>query len=53
MRPSRAYLEIFSKEDLDFSFEVIFLWKEAGRGAEAQSVAVNMTGCGFDPHSSK
>ena len=27
--------------------------KEAGRGAGAQSVTVNSTGCGSDPHSRK
>ena len=27
--------------------------EEAGRGAEAQSVTVKSTGCGFDPHSRK
>ena len=26
---------------------------EASRGAKAQSVTVNTTGCGFDPHSRK
>ena len=27
--------------------------KQAGRGAEAQSVTVKSTDCGFDPHSRK
>ena len=29
------------------------LYFEAGRGADAQSVTVKSTGCGFDPHSRK
>ena len=37
---------------------IILLWHmtlhlEASRGAEAQSVTVKSTGCGFDPHSRK
>ena len=32
-------------------FSNSFTLYEAGRGAETQSVTVNATGCGFDPHS--
>ena len=45
-------------ESFVFSFKVKTKIKynmrpEAGRGAEAQSVTVKSTGCGFDPHSRK
>ena len=61
VRANVGFLAIFAKtiyENISmiiciYENVLMFIYKKARRGAEAQSATVKPTGCGFDPHLGK